>query len=114
MKIEVTPEDVTELGKQFGNIWLANLTMDDVLARFESREVLSHFKPVDRLAGLEPKEVLSHFRPVERLAGLEPVERLAGLEPKEVLSHFRPVERLAGLEPEVIEEYLKQLKKQPK
>ena len=96
MKIEVTPEDVTELGKQFGDIWLANLTIDEVLARFEPKEVLSHFKPVERLAGLETKEVLSHFKPVERLAGL------------------KPVDRLAGLEPEVIEDYLKQLKRQPK
>ncbi len=94
MSIEITPEDVSELGKQMGDIWLAGLTVDDVLARFGREEVLSRFKPVDRLAGLEPKEVLPYFKPVDRLAGLEPVDRLA------------------GLEPEVIEEYLKQLKKQ--
>jgi hypothetical protein len=107
MTIEFTPEEVTEFGKRFGkqlgDIWLADLTVDDLLARFETKEVLSHFKPVDRLAGLEPKEVLSHFKPIDRLAGLEPVDRLAGLE---------PVDRLAGLEPEVIENYLKQLKNQ--
>jgi hypothetical protein len=85
MSIEITPEDVSELGKQMGDIWLAGLTVDDVLARFGREEVLSRFKPVDRLAGLEPKEVLPYFKPVDRLAGLEP---------------------------EVIEEYLKQLKKQ--
>jgi hypothetical protein len=55
------------------------------------------------LAGLEPKEVLPYFKPVDRLAGLEPKERLAGL---------TLPERFTGLEPEVIEEYLKQLKKQ--
>jgi hypothetical protein len=31
-----------------------------------------------------------------------------------VLSHLKPVDRLAGLEPEVIEDYLKQLKRQQK
>lgn len=76
MSIELTPEYVTELGKQVTDIWLSGLTVDDMLARFGADEVLSHFKP------------------------------------EEVFSHFKPVERLAGLEPEVIEEYLKQLKKQ--
>jgi len=85
MTIEFTPEEVTEFGKQLGDIWLADLTVDDMLARFETKEVLSHFKPEDRLAGLEPKEVLSHFKPADRLAGLEPKE---------------------------IEDYLKQLKNQ--
>ncbi len=112
MSIEMTPEYVTELGKQLGEIWLAGLTVDDVFARFGQDELLSHLKP---------EEVLSHFKPVDRLAGLEPVDRLAGLEPKEVLPYFKPVdilaelslpERLAGLKPEEIEEYLKQLKKQ--
>jgi hypothetical protein len=34
------------------------------------------------------------------------------IKPEEVFSHFKPVDRLADLEPDVIEEYLKQLKKQ--
>ena len=85
MPMEYTPEEVTELGKQLGDMLLMNLTVDDVFARFDPEELLSHFKPVDRLAGLEPKEVLPHFKPVDRLAGLEP---------------------------EVIEDYLKQLKSQ--
>jgi hypothetical protein len=65
MSIDITPEDVTELGKQLGEFWLAGLTVDDLLARFGPEEVLPHFKPADRLAGLEPKEVLSHFKPEE-------------------------------------------------
>jgi hypothetical protein len=96
MIMEFTPEEVTEMGKQLEEVLLADLTVDDILARFGQNEVLSHIKPIDRLAGLEPKEVLPHFKPVDRLAGLEP---------KEVLPHFKP---------EVIEDYLKQLKRQPK
>jgi hypothetical protein len=75
MSMKFTPEEVTEIGKQLGNAWLASLTVDDMLDRFGREEVLSHFKPDDRLAGL------------------------------------KPVDRLAGLEPEIIEDYLKQLKK---
>ncbi|MEK8018686.1 MAG: hypothetical protein VSS75_017580 [Candidatus Parabeggiatoa sp.] len=55
MSIEMTPEEVTELGKQLGEIWLANLTVDELLARFGREEVLSHFKP-------KPEEVLPHFK----------------------------------------------------
>ncbi len=85
MTMKLTPEQVIDLGKEVGNIWLARLTLRE------------------RLAGLKPEEVLPHFKPVDRLAGLKP---------EEVLPHFKPVDRLAGLEPEIIEEYLKQLKKQ--
>jgi hypothetical protein len=45
MSMEMTPEEVTELGKQLGEIWLANLTVDELLDRFGREEVLSHFKP---------------------------------------------------------------------
>jgi len=94
MSIEITPEAVTELGKEFGSLWLANLTVDDILDRFEPKELVSHLKP---------EEVLPHFKPVDRLAGLSLSERFAGLS----LS-----ERFVGLEPEEIEDYLKQLKRQ--
>ncbi|MEK8016228.1 MAG: hypothetical protein VSS75_005110, partial [Candidatus Parabeggiatoa sp.] len=61
--IEITPEVVTKLGKEFGSLWLANLTVDEVLTRFEPKELLPHMKP---------EEVLPHFKPVDRLAGLDP------------------------------------------
>ncbi|EDN65232.1 hypothetical protein BGP_6143 [Beggiatoa sp. PS] len=48
------------------------------------------------------------------MAGLEPVDRLAGLELVDRLAGLELVDRLAGLEPKVIEDYLKQLKRQPK
>jgi len=60
MKCHFTPEEVIEIGKQLGEAWLASLTLDEMLACFEGKEVLSHFKPVDRLAGLEP-EVLEEY-----------------------------------------------------
>ena len=62
MTIKLTPEEVTEMGKQLGDVLLANLTVDDLLARFETKEVLSHLKP---------KEVLSHYNPVDKMANLE-------------------------------------------
>jgi hypothetical protein len=51
MQTELTPEQVTKMGKQWGEMWgeifLSRLTIEE------------------RLAGVEPKEVLSHFAPEE-------------------------------------------------
>jgi len=114
MSMKLTPEEVTELGKQWEDFWLADLTVDDILARFGREKVISHFKPKDMLPYLKPEDMLPH---------LKPIDRLAGLKAEEVLPHFKPVDRLAGLtlterladlEPEVIEDYLKQLKMQQK
>jgi hypothetical protein len=100
-EVEISPEELIELGKQWQEIMLSQMPLEE------------------RLAGLEPEEVLPHFKLEERLAGLEPEERLAGLEPEEVLPHFKLEERLAGLEPEEIltnlpieeiEAYLRKLK----
>ncbi len=85
MKMNFTPEQVAEFGRDLGDIWLAGLA------------------PSKRLAGLAPSE---------RLAGLAPSERLAGLALHERLGGLKPSELLACVKPEEIENYLKQLKKQ--
>ncbi len=66
MSIEITPEAVTELGKEFGSLWLSNLTVDEVLTRFEAKEFLPHVKPVDRLAGLEPEFIEDYLKQLKR------------------------------------------------
>ena len=142
MKMNFTPEEVTEFGRDLGDVWLAGLTPSErvagltpherlmgltpqeQLAGLTPQEQLVGLTPHERLMGLKPAEVLSNFKPVDRLAGLKPaevlsnfkpVDRLAGLKPAEVLSNFKPAERLAGLKQDEIEELenkLKQLKKQ--
>jgi hypothetical protein len=42
-----TPEEVTEMGKMWRDVILDNLTIEDMLARFEAKEVLSHLKPAE-------------------------------------------------------------------
>jgi len=66
MNFELTPEDVSELGKQMGDIWFAHLTVDDMLARFGPEEVLPHFKPADRLAGLEPEVIEDYLKQLKK------------------------------------------------
>ena len=142
MKMNFTPEEVTEFGRDLGDVWLAGLTPSERVAGLTPHERLMGLTPQEqlvgltpqeqlvgltpheRLMGLKPAEVLSNFKPVDRLAGLKPaevlsnfkpVDRLAGLKPAEVLSNFKPVDRLAGLKQDEIEELenkLKQLKKQ--
>jgi len=74
MKLELTPEAVEELGREWKDV------------------IISSLRPEERVAGLRPEEVLSQFRPEERLAGLSPEERLSGLSPEEIeacLKKFR-------------------------
>jgi hypothetical protein len=88
IKMNYTPEQLTEFGKLLGGVWLTKM------------------KPAERVAGLTPAERLVGLKPAEQLVGLKPAERLAGL---------KPAERLAGLKAEEVEEIedcLKQLKKQ--
>jgi len=87
MKFKITQESVKKFHKEFGSLWLANLTVDQVLERFDAKELASHLKPADRLAGLSLSD---------RLAGLSLSDRFVGIEPEEV------------------EDYLKQLKRQKK
>ncbi len=85
MKMNFTPEEVTEFGRDLGEFWLAGLT------------------PSERLAGLTPSERLAGLTPSELLAEIKPSERLVGLKPSELLACIKPAE---------IEDYLNQLKKQ--
>ncbi|MBF0227466.1 MAG: hypothetical protein HQK76_18630 [Desulfobacterales bacterium] len=84
MKIEITPEDVKNVGKEWINA------------------ILSGLKPEERLSGLKPEERLSGLKLEERLLGLKPEKRLFGLKPEE---------RLSGLKLEDIEAYLEKIKK---
>jgi hypothetical protein len=84
MRIELTPEDVTEVGKMWDNTLLQRLSVEQ------------------RLQGIDPEIILNHFDIAERLRGIEPEERLRGLEPEE---------RLKGLSLKEIEAYLQKLKR---
>jgi hypothetical protein len=57
MKAELTEEQLTEMGKMWGDWFLSHRTVDDLLKHFSREEVLSRFKPVERLAGLKPQEI---------------------------------------------------------
>ncbi len=47
MKMNFTPEEVTEFGRDLGDVWLASLT------------------PQERLTGLKPSEMLACLKPAE-------------------------------------------------
>ena len=59
MKIELTPEKVTEMGKEWKELVLAGLTPEDVLSRFSAEDVLSRFSAEDVLSRFSAEEMLS-------------------------------------------------------
>jgi hypothetical protein len=63
MSLELTPEQISEMGKMWGNVYLSGLGVEERLAGLSLKEVLPHFKLTD---------VVKHFSPAERLAGLPP------------------------------------------
>ncbi|MDM8559370.1 hypothetical protein [Candidatus Parabeggiatoa sp. HSG14] len=75
MKMNFTPEQVTEFGKELGDVWLAGL------------------KPAERLAGLKPSERLMGLKPSERLTGLKLSERLVGFEPEEIEDYLKQLKK---------------------
>ncbi len=56
MKMNFTPEEVTEFGRDLGEFWLAGLTPSERLAGL---------KPSERLVGLKPSELLACIKPAE-------------------------------------------------
>ena len=126
----ITPEFITQLGKQMVNRILAtippeevlkqvsyqeilkHLPMEEVLKQVSHQDLLKHLSPEERLSGLKPEERLSGLKPEERLSGLKPEERLSGLKPEERLSGLKPEERLKDLDIEEIERYLQKRKQQ--
>jgi hypothetical protein len=102
MNIELTPEQLMEMGKMWGDWYLSELSVEQRLAGLAPAERLRGLKPEERLRGLKPQEVLSQFKPEERLSGLKPEERLSGLKPQERLSGLKPQERLSGLKPQEV------------
>jgi len=74
MNIELTPKQVREMGKMWGNTYLSCLSPEERLAGVKPSEVMGYFKPEERFAGVKPSEVMSYFKPEERLAGLSMAE----------------------------------------
>ena len=99
-QLEITPEDVIDLGERLMRCYVENLPIEERLAGLQ---------PEERLVGLSPKEVLRLYKPEEILLTYRPEELLAGLQPEERLVGLQPEERLVGLTREEIEAYLQKL-----
>jgi len=57
MKMNFTPEEVTEFGRNLGEFWLAGLTLSERLAGL---------KPSERLAGMKPAEIENYLNQLKK------------------------------------------------
>ena len=108
-QLEITPEDVIDLGERLMRCYVENLPIEERLAGLQPEERLAGLQPEERLAGLQPEERLAGLQPEEVLRLYEPEEMLRLYEPEEILLTYRPEERLVGLTREEIEAYLQKL-----
>lgn len=103
MAFELTHEQLEETGKIWGDWFLRNLPVEEIIRHVGRKEILAQFKPEDILAQFNPKQRLAGLKATDILAQFNPADRLAGL---------KPSDRLAGLSPQEIEGYLKKLKQE--
>jgi len=61
MKGELTPEKVMEMGKQWGDWYLSNLTVEQRLAGLNAEQRLAGLNAEQRLAGLTPEEIENYL-----------------------------------------------------
>jgi hypothetical protein len=93
MDIEMTAEQIADLGKRWGNAYLSSLPISELLEHYDRQTIFAQFKP---------QEILSLF---------DPQERLVGLKPQEIFSQFAPQEILTGLKPQQLDELQEYFKK---
>ena len=57
MKIELTPEQVEQTGKMWGERYLRSLPIEEIMRYVKPEEILARLKPTERLAGLKQQEL---------------------------------------------------------
>ncbi len=63
MTVTLTPEEVTEMGKMWGEHFLSGLSVEERLAGLKSEDILRNFKPEDILRNFKPEDILRNFKP---------------------------------------------------
>ncbi|KHD05135.1 hypothetical protein PN36_09980 [Candidatus Thiomargarita nelsonii] len=76
MSLELTPKQITEMGKMWGDVYLSGLGVDERLAGLPPKEVMSHFKPQDVLPYFKAQDVLPYFKPQLAKLSLDEIKAL--------------------------------------
>jgi len=84
MKTELTPEQISEMGRKW---------FDMVFSTLPAEEVMSRYRYDDRLRGIPSDEVMSKYRPEERLKGIRTEELLKNLRPEEIEAYLKKLRK---------------------
>ena len=74
MNIEITKEQIAEIGRTWGKHYWSDVSVEE------------------KLSGITTKDRLKGMTPQDRLKGMTPQDRLTGMTPQEILSQFKPQE----------------------
>jgi hypothetical protein len=58
MTVELTPEDIAEMGEMWGSTYLSTLKVEDVLPYFKPQEILAQFQPKEILSEIDHQQFL--------------------------------------------------------
>jgi len=106
MDIEMTAEQIADLGKRWGNAYLSSLPVDELLNHYDRQKILAQFKPQEILSQFKPQEILAELKPEDILSQFKPQQRLVGLKPQEILAELKPEEL------DELQDYIEKRKKQ--
>ncbi len=66
VELNLTPEEITELGKEWGEAMLAGLPFDDMLSRYGKKEWLSRFTMDELLSQFSAEEIKSYLEKLKQ------------------------------------------------
>ncbi len=75
MDTEITPEQVEDIARIFGEHILSSLPINEVLSRYKPEERVKGLAPRDRVKGLELQDLLVGRKPEEIRAFLDQLEK---------------------------------------
>jgi hypothetical protein len=73
MQNDLTPEQLTEWGKIWGEKLIATLPVEKRLAGVKPEEILRYYKPEDLFASLKPEEIEQYLRKIKKPSSQRPL-----------------------------------------
>ncbi|MCK5716380.1 MAG: hypothetical protein KAH77_02745, partial [Thiomargarita sp.] len=85
MNIEITKEQISEIGKTWGKYYWSDVSVEDRLAGLTTQDRLTGMTTQDQLTGLTTQDRLTGMTTQDRLTGLTTQDRLTGMTQKDLV-----------------------------
>jgi len=111
MKQELTPEDVMEMGKMWGDTYLSSLSAEDLVKAVGTEDIVKAVGTEDLVKAVGAEDFVKAVGTEDLVKAVGTENILKWLKPEDRLRGLRPEERISGLSVKEIEACLRKLKK---